>query len=97
MPGRRFAVHGADAVARQYSGWFTAPGTFEELERFGVDGGEIVCYLLTWVELGVPHAAHHCHVLRFDPEGRIAMDRFFCGSRWDASMLAEMAATSDAG
>ncbi len=97
VPGWRFAVSGADAAARQYSSWFADPAAFEELERFPVDGGEVVTYLLTWVEGGTPHAAHHCHVLRFDADGRIARDRFFCGGRWDAGVLAEMAAANDAG
>ena len=97
VPGWRFTVRGADAVARQYSGWFAAEAAFEELERLPVAGGEVVTYLLTWVERGVPHAAHHCHVLRMVAGGRIAADRFFCGGRWDAGLLAEMAAASDAG
>jgi hypothetical protein len=97
VPGWRFAEHGADAVARRYSGWFADEAAFEELERLPLDGGEVVTYLLTWVERGVPHAAHHCHVLRSAADGRIAGDRFFCGGRWDAGLLAEMAAASDAG
>lgn len=97
VPGWRFAVHGADAVAGQYSSWFADPATFEELERFPVDGGEVVTYLLSWSEGGVPHAGHHCHVLRFDATGCIARDRFFCGGRWDAGLLAKMAAANDAG
>ena len=97
VPGWRFAVTGAEAVARQYSGWFATPGAFEELERVPVDDGEVVTYLLSWVEAGVPHAAHHCHVLRLAPDGRIARDQFFCGGRWPADLLAEMAAASDAG
>jgi hypothetical protein len=106
LPGWRLAAHGPDAVARHYSGWFADPATFEELERLPVDGsdggsdgggGEVVCYLLTWVERGILHAAHHCHVLRIAADGRIERDRFFCGGRWDAGLLAEMAAASDAG
>lgn len=97
VPGWRFAARGADAVARQYSGWFTDPAVLEELERLPVDGGEVVTYLIAWVERGVPHAAHHCHVLRLGADGRIAADRFFCGGRWDAGLLAQMAAASDAG
>ncbi len=97
VPGWRFAVRGMDAVARQYSDWFADPAIFEELDRFPVVGREVVSYLLSWVERGVPHAAHHCHLLRFDREGRIAGDRFFCGGRWDARLLAEMAAARDAG
>jgi hypothetical protein len=97
VPGWRFAEHGAEAVARRYSAWFNDEAVFEELERLPVDGGEVVTYLLSWVEQGVPHAAHHCHVLRVQADGRIAGDKFFCGGRWDAGLLAEMAAASDAG
>jgi len=97
VPGWRFTVDGREAVARQYSGWFADPGQFEELERSTFAGGEVLTYLLTWEEHGVPHAAHHCHVLRFAPDGRIAGDRFFCGGRWDAARLAEMAAAQHAG
>lgn len=97
VPGWRFAAWGADAVARQYSGWFRAQAALEELERLPVEGGEVLTYLLAWVERGIPHAAHHCHILRFAADGRIAADRFFCGGRWDAGLLAEMAAASDAG
>jgi hypothetical protein len=97
VPGWRFTVRGWEAVARQYAGWFADQATFEELERLPVAGGEVVTYLLTWEQNGVPQAAHHCHVLRFDADGGIAQDRFFCGGRWDAARLAEMAAADNAG
>lgn len=97
VPGWRFAAHGADAVARHYSAWFADPAEFEELERLPADGAEVVTYLLAWSERDVPHAAHHCHVLHFDARGRMTRDRFFCGGRWDAGLLAKMAAADDAG
>jgi hypothetical protein len=97
VPDWRFSAKGPEAVARQYSCWFNAPGTLEELERWPVEGGEVVVYLVTSAESGVPYAAHHCHVLDFDAEGRIARDRFFCGGRWEAARLAEMAAAEQAG
>ena len=97
VPGWRLAARGSAAVASQYSAWFREQAVLEELERLPVDGGEVVTYLLAWVERGIPYAAHHCHVLRFGADGRIAADRFFCGGRWDAGRLAEMAAASDAG
>ena len=97
VPGWRFTARGSDAVASQYRGWFAAPAAFEELERCPVAGGEVVAYLLTWDEAGVPHAAHHCHMLTFDGDGRIVRDRFFCGGRWDAARLAEIAAAQHAG
>ena len=97
VPGWRFTVRSSDAVARQYGVWFADPAAFEELQRLPVAGGEVVTYLLSWEDNGVPHAAHHCHVLRFDGAGCIAQDRFFCGGRWNAARLAEMAAAEHAG
>ena len=97
VPGWRFTARGAAAVARQYGVWFDHPGTLEELERLPVEGGEVVTYLFVSSDRGMPFAAHHCHVLRFDDQGRIAADRFFCGGRWDAARLAEMAAADHAG
>lgn len=97
VPNWRMKVVGRDAVAAEYGRWFHDPGAFEELWRSAVAGGEMVSYLLTWTEGGVPHAAHHCHILRLDDEGRIATDMCFCGGRWDAAMLADMAAAQQAG
>jgi hypothetical protein len=91
VPGWRFRRRGPAAVAAQYTEWFRDPATFEELERDEFSGGAVVTYLLAWEDGGVPHAARHCHVLRIDQDGRIAADRFFCGGRWDAALLAEMA------
>lgn len=96
VPGWRFGVEGPEAVAAQYARWFEAPGAFEELERMTVSDGEVVTYLRTWEVHGLPHAAHHCHVLRFDAGGRISRDRHFCGGRWDAALLAQMAAAQHA-
>ena len=97
VPDWRFTVRGVEAVARQYGVWFDAPATLEELERWSGQGGEVLTYLRTVEVNGVPHAAHHCHLLRFDADGRIVRDRFFCGGRWDAARLAEMAAAEPAG
>lgn len=96
VPGWRFAVRGAEGIARQYAGWFDHAATMEELERHPIEGGEVVRYLYGWVDRGVPHAAHHCHLLRFAADGRIAADTVFCGGQWDAGRLAEMAAAADA-
>jgi len=90
VPGWRFRVRGAQAVAAEYSRWFKDPAVFESLHRWTVPGGEIIRYELAWTESGVPHAAHHCHHLAFGPDGRIATDTVFCGGRWDASLLAQM-------
>jgi hypothetical protein len=92
VPGWRFHRHGAVEVSTEYAGWFASPGAFEELERVPVADGEIVTYVLTWEEHGVPHAAHHSHRIVVDPAtGLIAADRVFCGGRWNAELLASMA------
>lgn len=92
VPGWRFHRRGASAVRDEYALWFGAPGAFEELERIPVADGEVITYLLTWEEHGVPHAAHHSHHLVVDTTtGRISADRVFCGGRWNAELLASMA------
>lgn len=90
VPGWRFRRRGAVAVTDVYASWFADPAQFQELERLHVEDGELVTYLLTWEKDGVPHAAHHCHRLTLDATGRIRGDRFFCGGRWDTTLLAQM-------
>lgn len=98
VPGWRFRQRGAAAIAQQFTPWFADPGRFEELQRRPTPNGEVVTYLLSWEEHGVPHAAHHCHVLTLDPaSGLITRDEFFCGGRWNATRLAEMAEADHAG
>ena len=92
VPNWRFTADGADAIRATYAGWFADPGRFEELRRLPTATGIVVEYLLTWEDAGVPHAAHHVHLLTLAPDGRIADDHVFCGGRWDAALLAEMAA-----
>lgn len=87
---RRFHLRGSDAIAAQAAQWFRAPARYEELDRRTTAEGEVVTYLLTWQEDGVPHGAHQCHVLTFADDGRIASDRFFCGGPWNAGQLAAM-------
>jgi len=48
-------------------------------------------YTLSWTENGVPHAAHHMHLLTVQDD-HIVADTVFCGGRWPASLLAEMEA-----
>jgi hypothetical protein len=93
VPNWRMQLHGADAIRDEYGRWFADPGRFEELRRFPAADGttEIVEYTLSWSENGVPHAAHHLHVLAVR-DNRIVADTVFCGGRWPASLLAEMEA-----
>jgi len=90
VPNWRMAMVGPEAVTDEYGRWFADPGAFEELTRVAIPGGEVVTYLLTWQEAGVPYAAHHCHTLLVT-DGRIRSDVVFCGGRWSAGLLAEMA------
>jgi hypothetical protein len=91
VPNWRFHRSGAEQVRETYRQWFADPGRFEELRRSPVAGGEVVQYLLTWTEGGVPHAAHHVHWLDV-VDDRIVADVVVCGGRWPASLLAEMEA-----
>jgi hypothetical protein len=91
VPNWRWTTKGSDAISATYATWFADPAEFAELHRQPVAGGEVIRYLLTWEEQGVPHAAHHCHLLLTDAAGRIASETVFCGGRWDAELLAEMA------
>ncbi len=95
VPNWRFRRQGPAAIRAEYRGWFADPGRFEELRRLPTAGGEVVAYLLTWVENGVPHAAHHVHVLDVDA-GRITADTVVCGGRWPAGLLAEIQAAQEA-
>jgi hypothetical protein len=90
VPNWRFAVHGAEAVKAELGRWYAEPGRFEEVRRTPIAGGELVEFTLCWEEHGVPHACHQAHVLSAG-EGKISSDRVWCGGRWPASLLAEMA------
>lgn len=89
VPNWRFHARGVDALRGTYRGWFADPGEFAELRRHRVPEGEVVTYLLTWREHGVPHTAHHQHLLEVDGDVIVA-DTVFCGGRWPASLMAEM-------
>lgn len=91
VPNWRFHRRGATAMRAEYARWFSHPGRFEVLRRFPTASGEVVEYVLTWSEDGVPHAAHHMHVLDLRDD-RIVLDTVLCGGRWPADLLAEMEA-----
>jgi hypothetical protein len=92
VPNWRMRVTGADAIRAEYGRWFADKAHFEDLRRCPVPGvGELIEYTLAWTENGVPHAAHHMHLLTIRDD-RIAADTVLCGGRWPASLLAEMEA-----
>lgn len=95
VPNWRLRATGPDAIRAEYGRWFADRGEFEELRRHRVsDLGEIIEYTLRWTENGVPHAAHHMHLLTVRDD-RIVSDLVFCGGRWPATLLAEMEAAHD--
>jgi len=96
LPNWRFTVSGEAAVRGELGRWYTNPGSFEELKRTPLPTGELVEFTLRWEENGVPHAAHQAHVVEVR-NGRITRDQVWCGGRWPASLLAEMAEASHAG
>ena len=93
VPNWRLQAAGPDAIRAEYQQWFASPGTISELRRGQLAGGgaEVVEYTLSWSENGVPHAAHHMHLLTVRDD-RIVADTVMCGGRWPAALLAEMEA-----
>ncbi len=94
VPGWRFRLNGPDEIRAEYAGWFADPGEFRELTRVPLPGGELVRYLLAWTEDGVPHLAHHMHVLQLNG-GLIHSDTVICGGRWPEPLIAEMQAAQE--
>lgn len=93
VPNWRLHRAGPDAIRAEYARWFADPAHFDELRRCTVESGEaeVVEYTLSWSEHGVPHAAHHVHLLTVRDD-RIVADTVLCGGRWPAALLAEMEA-----
>ncbi len=91
VPNWRLRASGPDAIRAEYARWFADPARFDELRRHPIGDGEVVEYTLSWSENGVPHAAHHMHLLTVR-DGRIVADTVMCGGRWPAGLLAEMEA-----
>lgn len=90
VPNWRFSVEGGDAVAAELGRWYDSSGAFETLIRTPFDRGEFVEWTRNWSEDGVPHSSHQLHRLEV-LDGRVAADTVWCGGRWSASLLAEMA------
>jgi hypothetical protein len=94
VPNWRYSVHGEEAVRAELSRWYADAGTFEELRRAPLAAGELIEFTLHWEEGGVPHAVHQAHIVELT-DGRITRDQVWCGGRWPATLLAEMAEAAD--
>jgi len=90
VPHWRFTVRGVEAVKAELAQWFADPGCFEEIKRTDLPGGALVEFLLSWVEDGEPHLSHQAHVIQVSG-GMIVHDTAWCGGRWGAALMAEMA------
>ena len=95
VPNWRYTVRGADALRTELAKWYASPGHFEELQRVVLPDGELVQFTLCWEEAGVPHTVHQVHVLAVDGD-QIRSDHAWCGGRWPASLMAEMAEAGQA-
>jgi hypothetical protein len=93
VPHWRWTIGGAQAIGDTFAGWYADPGHFESLRRSPLPDGELLEFTLTWQENGVPHACHQAHRLTMR-DGRIVEDTVYCGGRWPATLLAEMAEAS---
>ena len=95
VPMWRFHRHGAADTAAELGRWYADAGHFEEFQTVALPGGAFVEFILTWEQQGVPHACHQAHRLELDADGRIRGIRAWCGGRWPAKLLAEMAQADD--
>ena len=95
VPNWRFGFNGEAAIKAEFARWYANPGRFEDLRRTPLPHGELVEYLLSWEEEGVPHACHQAHHLEVAGD-RIVKDTVWCGGRWPASLLADMEAAAAA-
>ncbi len=96
-PDWRFTIRGGEGIESEFATWYADPGTFESLRRVPVEGGELIEFVLDWVEDSGPHRCHQMHLLQVDGDGLITRDTAFCGGRWDSDRMAEMARAAESG
>ncbi len=95
VPNWRFTVRGDAAVRSELGRWYADAGAFEGLRRMPLPTGELVEFTLRFEEGGVPHAVHQAHIVEV-ADGLVTHDQVWCGGRWPAARLAEMAEADDA-
>lgn len=95
VPNWRMRLRGAGRIRSQLAQWYADKGRFEEFSRVPIEPDtQLVRFVLTWTEHGVPHAAHQAHVIRVNGD-RITDHVVYCGGRWPAGLLARMAEAAD--
>lgn len=90
-PNWRLQLRGAAELRAQYAKWFDRPAEIVELRRTQLPDGELIEYTRSWTEDGVAHRGHHIHRLTFAGD-QIVEDAHWCGGRWPASLVGEIAA-----
>jgi ketosteroid isomerase-like protein len=93
VPDWRMTIRGEDAIRAQFSGWYDAPASFVELERLPVPDGEFVRMCFESNDQDGPYTVHQAHLLQV-ADGRVTTVRTWCGGRWHAERLAEIAAAA---
>ena len=92
VPGWRFQKRGGSAITSVWANWFAEPATFEEMDRTQAQDREVVRYLAAGTEDGRAFKVNHCHILTLDgATGLIVRHQVWCGGRWYADRLQEMA------
>jgi hypothetical protein len=94
VPQWRFSVRGADAIRGELSKWYPAPGRTEVVQRAPFPGGELLELCRTWDEPEGPISVHQAYLIEVVGE-EIASLKIWCGGRWTAAELADMAAAQD--
>lgn len=95
VPGWRFQAGGSAAILAEYQGWFFVPSELLTVERYPIEGGEVVRYLQQGEVKGTTYLAHHVHLLKLDGD-RIIADTVFCGGQWGPEAVAQMGAAAHA-
>jgi len=88
-PNWGFRVRGVDAIRSECASWFAPPVAFEQPRPLTTDEGEVVDYMFSWTQDGVPKSAHRAHIVTIR-EGLIGADTVLRRGRWLAALLAEM-------
>ncbi|HUG83997.1 MAG TPA: nuclear transport factor 2 family protein [Euzebya sp.] len=93
VPNWRFQVQGSAAIVDLLEGWFTLPGRFHEVQSQLTTTGDVLVRSEWRVQEGSDDALviRDMHLWRLAGD-RIAEQVMYCAGRWDAPLVAQMAA-----